>query len=84
MRIKSLIAAGLLATAAVAGVSTAAVASAAAPIETTYQAAYYGGTYIGTYATLEACRADGISPSTGGYYWECIENWDGWDLYIYY
>ncbi|WP_067842671.1 hypothetical protein [Nocardia lijiangensis] len=80
MRIKSFLAAGLLATAAVAGVSTAATASAAP----TYQAASYGGTYIGTYATFEACRADGVSPSTGGYYWECVEVWEGWDLYIYY
>ncbi|WP_431967352.1 hypothetical protein [Nocardia sp. bgisy134] len=80
MRIKSFLAAGLLATAAVAGVSTAATANAAP----TYQAAGYGATYIGTYATFEACRADGVSPSTGGYYWECVEAWDGWDLYIYY
>ncbi|WP_063049413.1 hypothetical protein [Nocardia arthritidis] len=80
MRIKSFLAAGLLATAAVAGVSTAASASAA-PV---YQEVAYGGTYVGTYATLNACRADGESPSTGGYYWECIESWDGWDLYIYY
>ncbi|WP_159924529.1 MULTISPECIES: hypothetical protein [Nocardia] len=80
MRIKSFLAAGLLATAAVAGVSTAASASAA-PV---YQDVAYNGTYIGTYATFEACRADGISPSTGGYYWECIETYDGWDLYISY
>ncbi|WP_040794146.1 hypothetical protein [Nocardia higoensis] len=84
MRIKSFIAAAALATATVAGVSTAATATAAAPTESTYQAAYYEGTYIGTYATLAACRADGEAPSTGGWYWECIETWDGYDLYIYY
>jgi len=84
MRIKSFIAAAALATATVAGVSTAATATAAPATATTYQAADYGGTYYGTYATLEACSADGASPSTGGYYWECIESWEGWDLYIYY
>ncbi|MFE6923953.1 hypothetical protein ACFVAV_23200 [Nocardia sp. NPDC057663] len=75
MRIKSTIAAGLLAVATVAGVSTVAAGNAAAgPV----------GTYYGTYATLTACRADGESSYTGGYYWECTENWDGWDLYIWY
>ncbi|MGY4100295.1 hypothetical protein ACW2Q0_12180 [Nocardia sp. R16R-3T] len=72
MRIKSYIAASLLATAAVVGVSTAATASAA----TSY--------YYGTYATYTACAADGASPATGGYYWECDETYSGWDLYIYY
>ncbi|MGS2808178.1 hypothetical protein [Nocardia sp. MW-W600-9] len=76
MRIKTTIAAGLLAVATVAGVSTVAAGNAAA-------AAPYG-TYYGTYATLTACRADGESSYTGGYYWECTENWDGWDLYIWY
>ncbi|MEV6324380.1 hypothetical protein AB0M45_24810 [Nocardia sp. NPDC051787] len=80
MRIKSILAAGLLAIAAVAGVSTAASASAVPG----YQEVAYGGTYVGTYATFDACRADGISPSTGGYYWECVETYGGWDLYIYY
>ncbi|HLS79193.1 MAG TPA: hypothetical protein VK083_20630 [Nocardia sp.] len=90
MRIKSFAAAAALAVATVAGVSTAATANAVAPIEsttyeaTTYEAAYYEGTYIGTYATLAACRADGESPSTGGWYWECYETWNGYDLYIYY
>ncbi|MEV0297856.1 hypothetical protein [Nocardia sp. NPDC050710] len=79
MRIKSFLAAGLLATAAVAGVSTAASASAAPE----YRAAATGY-YYGTYATYTACSADGASPSTGGYYWECVETWSGWDLYIYY
>ncbi|WP_433758351.1 hypothetical protein [Nocardia sp. CA-135398] len=72
MRIKSFIAAGLLAIAAVAGVSTAATASAAT------------GYYYGTYATSAACAADGASPTTGGYYYECVETYSGWDLYIYY
>ncbi|GGN83518.1 hypothetical protein [Nocardia rhizosphaerihabitans] len=75
MRIKSTIAAGLLAVATVAGVSTVAAGNAAAGP---------AGTYYGTYATLTACRADGESPYTGGYYWECTEAWDGWDLYIWY
>ncbi|MGN2642040.1 hypothetical protein ACWEKT_37275 [Nocardia takedensis] len=79
MRITSLVAAGLIATAAVAGVSTAASASAAPQYHTASTGYYYG-----TYATLEACRADGESPSTGGWYWECVETWSGWDLYIYY
>ncbi|MBF6214603.1 hypothetical protein IU433_14995 [Nocardia puris] len=86
MRIKSIIAAGLLAVAAVAGASAAGTAGAMAPHPSSYEGTYsgYQGTYIGTYATLAACRADGESPSTGGYYWECVETWDGWDLYIYY
>ncbi|MET8651878.1 MULTISPECIES: hypothetical protein [Nocardia] len=79
MRIKSFIAAGLLAVATVAGVSTAASASAA-PQYTAVDTGYY----YGTYATLAACSADGASPSTGGYYWECVETWSGYDLYIYY
>ncbi|MFD0361841.1 hypothetical protein ACFQZZ_10340 [Nocardia sp. GCM10030253] len=79
MRIKSFLAAGLLATAAVAGVSTAASASAAPEYHATSTGYYYG-----TYATYGACRADGESPVTGGWYWECVETWSGWDLYIYY
>lgn len=79
MRIKSLIAAGLLATAAVAGVSTAASASAAPHYD-----AVSTGYYYGTYATAAACRVDGESPATGGWYWECVETYSGWDLYIYY
>ena len=61
MRIKSFIAAGLLATAAVAGVSTAATASAAT------------GYYYGTYATYAACASDGASPRTGG----SLSRWRG-------
>ncbi|GGK60481.1 hypothetical protein [Nocardia camponoti] len=73
MRIKSTIAA--LAFATVAGVSTVAAGTASAgPL----------GTYYATYPSLYSCRADGESSYTGGYYWECVENWDGWDLYIWY
>ncbi|WP_063042830.1 hypothetical protein [Nocardia pseudovaccinii] len=72
MRIKSIIAAGLLSAAAVAGVSTAATASAAT------------GYYYGTYATSKACAADGASPRTGGNYWKCVQTYNGWELYIYY
>ncbi len=42
------------------------------------------GYYYGTYATSVACAADGSAPITGGYYYECVETWDGWDRYIYY
>ncbi|KZM74945.1 hypothetical protein AWN90_23320 [Nocardia terpenica] len=39
-------------------------------------------TYIGNYATYEACQADGESPKTGGDRWECRQQNDGsWDLY---
>ncbi|PXX63338.1 hypothetical protein DFR70_106402 [Nocardia tenerifensis] len=79
MRIKTFVAAGLLTVAAVAGVSTAATATATPQ----YQAAYTGY-YAGSYATYAACAADGSSPSTGGSYWECEQTYDGWDLYIYY
>lgn len=75
MRIKSFIAAALLSVATVAGVSTVATGTASA-------AAY--GTYYASYYTLDACRADGEAPSTGGYYWSCEETWSGWDLYIWY
>ncbi|MCA2209512.1 MULTISPECIES: hypothetical protein [Actinomycetes] len=76
MRIKTTIAAALLALATVAGVSTvtAGTAAAAAP----------EGTYYGTYYELYQCRADGESSYTGGYYWQCVETWEGWDLYIWY
>ncbi|MFE1596608.1 hypothetical protein [Nocardia sp. NPDC058705] len=75
MRIKSTIAAALLAVATVAGVSAVGAGSAAA-------APY--GTYYGTYYELYQCRAAGEDPYTGGYYWECTETWDGWELYIWY
>ncbi|QIS09228.1 hypothetical protein [Nocardia arthritidis] len=41
--------------------------------------------YIGNYATLEACQADGNSPKTGGTQWECRYAQDGvsFDLYTY-
>ncbi|WP_330251007.1 hypothetical protein OG874_33140 [Nocardia sp. NBC_00565] len=71
MRIKSLIAAGLLTTAVVAGVSASATASAAT------------GYYYRTYATYNACAADGASPKTGGNYWQCVQTYSGWDLYLY-
>ncbi|MFI7664535.1 hypothetical protein [Nocardia sp. NPDC049526] len=71
MRIKSLIAGGLLTIAAVAGVSAAGTASAAT------------GYFYGTYATRAACAADGASPKTGGNYWQCVQTHSGWDLYLY-
>ncbi|MEV6273711.1 hypothetical protein [Nocardia sp. NPDC051832] len=40
-------------------------------------------TYIGTYATYEACAADGQSWYTGGTQWECLAYNDGWDLHTY-
>lgn len=71
MRTKSLIAAGLFATAVVAGVSASAPASAST------------GHYYGSYATYAGCAADGKSPKTGGNYWQCVQTYSGWDLYLY-
>lgn len=41
-----------------------------------------GGNYIGNYATLAACDADGQSPSTGGTHYVCEPQDNGtYDLY---
>lgn len=39
--------------------------------------------WVGSYATYEACAADGASASTGGTVWQCVEVVGGWDLYTY-
>ncbi|WP_063047801.1 hypothetical protein [Nocardia pseudovaccinii] len=55
---------------------------ATAALVTGIAAANPGGTYIGNYATLAACEADGQSPSTGGTHYVCELQADGtYDLY---
>ncbi|UGT59572.1 hypothetical protein [Nocardia asteroides] len=78
MRIKSFAMAGLLAAAAVVGVSTAATASAAPEYRTVETI------WVGTYSTYAACSADGeYGPAHPDWkYYECVLNYDGeWDLY---
>ncbi|MFD6453698.1 MULTISPECIES: hypothetical protein [unclassified Nocardia] len=72
MSFKSVITATVIAAASVAGAGLA----SAAP------AVLHTG-FVGSYATFEACAADGASPTTGGAQWECVEVAGGWDLYTY-
>ncbi|WP_069167668.1 hypothetical protein [Nocardia altamirensis] len=68
-------------TAAAAGILAISALVATAPVGAARPA---NATYIGNYGTLEACQADGKSPTTGGNQGECEQRDDGtWDLYTF-